>query len=590
MPIDPVTLEILRNKFEVIADEMQSTLIMSSYSSVVKEGKDASAALFSAQGETIAQAREALPAHLGMLEPAIHSILNRFPTESMRPGDVFIMNDPYDGGTHLPDITLVVPVVHEGDIVALSCTMTHHQDVGGKTPGSIPTDATEIYQEGLIIPPLKLYDQGTPNQTLIAMIRKNVRIPDIVMGDLDAQLAAGNVGRNRLLEVFNQYGRRIVSGAVYELFDHAEKMTRSCIEEIPDGTYSFTDYLDNDGVALDKRVKVQVTITIAGSDFHVDFTGSHPQTAGPINCVPSPTLSSIYYVVRAITDPAIPNNYGCYRPVHVHLPEGTIVNCRPPAAVNARRVVMTRIIESMFGALFPAIPHKVIAASAGLTVHIAFGGLDPKTGRRFVLGELIAGGQGARPNGDGLEFITSDISNSRNMPVEALELDFPFLIHGYNLREDGAGAGRFRGGLGIEKVFELLRGEVTVSYRGERHFLRPWGLDGGLPAKPWQAVVIRKSGHREEIHSKAVMQLGAGDRLMIRTAGGGGFGRPWERDPALVLADIRDGKISQASAREQYGVISKADGDLDETATARARREISASGVTGLPLTDVSVQ
>jgi N-methylhydantoinase B len=418
MGMDLITLEVLRHKFDVIADEMEIALLKSAYSSIVKEGMDASSALFTIGGETIAQAAS-IPIHLGSLVPAVQRILYEFPAQTMAEGDVYIMNDPYDGGSHLPDIVIVVPIRYQGRTVALSTTMSHNQDIGGKTPGSVPTDATEIFQEGLRLPPLKFYERGVPNHTLHAILQKNVRIPDIVMGDLHGQIAAGHVGQQRFIELLETYGVSAVMEAIQELMDRAEAMTRARLSEIPDGSYACIDYLDNDGVDLDRRIAIQATVTIKGSEMYCDFTGTSPQVRGPLNCVPTAAIAGAYYVVRTITDPAIPNNSGCYRSVHLHLPEGTVVNPRPPAAVNARTATIIRIADVLHGALVQAMPGKLPAASSGQLLVAAFGGIDPRNGVAYVTSELGAGGVGARPYKDGIDLMEMGPSNCMNIPVEA---------------------------------------------------------------------------------------------------------------------------------------------------------------------------
>ena len=367
MRTDPITLEVLRNRLEAIAEEMQDVLIRSSYSSIVKESFDASSAIMDAEGDTIAQAT-AQPAHLGMLVASVKRLLVEFPAATMRDGDAYIMNDPFDGGTHLPDITVIVPVIVEGETVALACSMSHHQDLGGKVPGSCPTDSTEIYQEGLIIPPLKLYSAGQPNDTFFRMLRRNVRIPDVVVGDLRGQIACGHVGAARVSALMREYGKAEVLQAKAELFDRAETMIRAAIRSLPDGTYRFHDFLDDDGVDLERRVRIEAAVTIQGSELLVEFDGTSPQVRGPMNCVPSSTLAVVYYVVTAMADPSVPSNAGCYRPITVRLPKASVLNCDPPSAVNARALTMKRLSDVLFGALVQAVPDR-IPAGVGPALH-----------------------------------------------------------------------------------------------------------------------------------------------------------------------------------------------------------------------------
>jgi N-methylhydantoinase B len=569
--IDPVLLEVLRNRLDAIADEMELTLLKSAASPIVKEGLDASAALFTIEGETIAQAA-AIPIHLGALQFGAQRIVRAFPPGSMREGDAFILNDPYDGGTHLPDITLAVPVVADGRAVALACTMCHHQDVGGRTPGSVPTDATELYQEGVIIPPTQLFRAGDLDENLFRLLTRNVRLPDVFAGDLMAQVAAGRLGGVRSRELFSAHGTTTVLGYIDALLRRAETLTRRQIEAIPDGEYRFEDWLDDDGVAVGHRVKIAVVVRVHGSSVTFDFTGTDPQVRGPFNSVPASTMSAVFYAIRAISDPSVPNNGGCFRAVDAVLPEGTIVNPRPPAPVSCRTATIKRIADTILGALVRALPHAIPAANSGTLLVMAFGGRDPDTDGTFVASELAAGGMGARPAKDGIDVIETDVSNCMNIPVESVEMSFPLRISRVRLWTDSGGAGRFRGGLGLEKVFEATTTDVIVSHRGERFASSPWGLYGGRPGRSGQGFILRKDGTREELPSKKMIVLRPGDQLWEYIAGGAGHGDPLDRDPGLVLADVLDGKISRDEADRAYGVVLTPGGDaVDELATKESR-------------------
>jgi N-methylhydantoinase B len=573
--IDPVLLEVLRNRLDAIADEMELTLLKSAASPIVKEGLDASAALFNVEGETIAQAA-AIPIHLGALEFAAKRLVRAFPPGTMQEGDAFVLNDPYDGGTHLPDITLAVPVFGGGRVVALACTMCHHQDVGGRTPGSVPTDATELYQEGVIIPPTQLFRAGTLDENLLGLLRRNVRLPETFTGDLMAQVAAGRLGGTRMRELFGRHGTAGVLAYIDELLTRAEMLTRREIEAIPDGTYTFADWLDNDGVD-DQPVKIHVAVTVRGSIMTFDFTGTSRQVRGPFNSVPASTLSAVYYAIRAVSDPTIPNNGGCFRAVDAVLPEGSLVNPRPPAPVSCRTATIKRIADTILGALVKALPRRMPAANSGTLLVMAFGGTDPATGRPFVASELAAGGMGARPSKDGIDVIETDVSNCMNIPVESVEMGFPLRIRRARFDTDSAGAGQFRGGLGLEKVFEATTTDVTVSHRGERFASSPWGLYGGRPAARARACVIRADGRREDVPSKKMLTLHPGDQLWEYVAGGAGYGDPLERDPDRVRADVLDGKISREAARADYGVVLLLDGGVDHDATKACRDALRAA-------------
>ena len=573
--IDPILLEVLRNRLDAIADEMELTLLKSAASPIVKEGLDASAALFNRQGETIAQAA-AIPIHLGALQFAAQRIVRAFPPDEMREGDAFLLNDPYDGGTHLPDITLAVPILAEGRMVALSCTMCHHQDVGGRTPGSVPTDATELYQEGLIIPPTRFYRAGELDENLLGLLTRNVRLPDVFTGDLMAQVAAGRLGAIRVRELFAAHGTDPVLGYIDELLTRAETLTRRQIEAMPDGESSFEDYLDNDGVELDQRVKIAVTLRVRGSSMTFDFTGTDPQVRGPFNSVPASTMSAVYYAVRAISDPSVPNNGGCFRAVDAVLPEGTVVNPRPPAPVSCRTATIKRIADTILGALVRAMPRRMPAANSGTLLVMAFGGCDPVSGRPFVASELAAGGMGARPRKDGIDVIETDVSNCMNIPVESVEMGFPLRITRARLWTDSGGAGQFRGGLGLEKVYEATTTDVMVSHRGERFASAPWGLFGGEPGRSARAFIVRKDGGRENLPSKKMIVLHPGDQLWEYIAGGAGYGDPLERDPESVRADVLDRKVSVEAAREAYGVVLGPGNVVDEPPTKECREALRA--------------
>jgi len=550
--IDTVTLEVIYHRLVSIADEMENALLKSSFSTIVKESRDATTAIFDAHGWTAAQSC-AIPIHLGTLMFSVPQILEVFPTSDMQDGDVYIANDPYSGGTHLNDLTMVVPVVYQGDVVALSCNMVHHQDIGAMSPG-VPTLATTLYQEGLNLPPVKFYNAGKPEKAIHDIIRKNVRIPDTIIGDIRAQVSAANIGKHRVLEFFEEYGKEVVLTAMTHLLDRAENLTRIELEKIPDGTYTFVDYMDNDGIDLDTPIKLQVAVTIKGSDFILDFTGTSAQVKGPLNCVPSAAYGVASYVVKVITGgSSVPNNNGCFRPIKVVLPEGSIVNPHFPAACGARTATILRMCDAVFGALMKVIPERLPACSASVLTTAHFGGIDPLKGE-FVTCALDGGGQGARPSKDGVDAVHTDMVVLMNVPAEFMEKDFPVRILKNGFRNGSGGAGQYRGGLGLEKVFQIVRGEALTTIRIERHYSRPWGVLGGLPGSNGVARVIRKTG-KEEIITKRDMTLYEGDELHILAPGGGGYGDPLKRKPELVLRDVLNKKISPESAMEDYSVL-----------------------------------
>lgn len=558
MAIDPITLEVVRNKLDGIANEMQLTLVRSAFSAIVKEGLDASASLFSLRGETLAQAL-AVPVHLGALVPMVGRLVQTVPVGEMQAGDVWILNDTYLGGTHLPDIAIMMPVLVDGVPVAIAAVMTHHQDVGGMAPGSTPTNATEIFQEGIRIPLLKLRARGAVNDTLVAMLQQNVRLRDVLMGDINAQIAACTIGERRLRDLTAAYGHAPLLAMVDELLDRSETMTRQALHSLQPGTYRYADYLDNDGVDLDRLVRIEVAVTIAGGQMRCDFTGTSPQVRGPFNCMPSGPYAAACFALRAVTDPAgrIPNNGGCFRPIALALPEQSLVNPQEPAPTGCRTSTIKRITCCILGALRQAAPDRVPADSGSETVIMHFGGRRAD-GDRYVTSQLLVSGSGASSGMDGVDVIETDASNCLNVPAEALMMEAPIRVHRAALACGSGGPGQFRGGLGGVYEYEILDGEATVTYRGERHFCEAAGEQAGLGGGRARAVIRRADGNEEIVPSKIVARLHPGDRLIIETAGGGGFGDPKQRDPARIQQDLRDGKVTLQAARDIYGYTGNA--------------------------------
>ena len=570
--IDPITVEVVRNRLDVVASEMEGALIRSAFSVVLKEGADCSCALFTVSGDTMAQS-VALPQHLGVLAATVKSILRDFDVDAMREGDVYIMNDPYDGGTHLPDITVLTPVIFEGHPVAVAASMAHHSDLGGMAIGSLPPDATELFQEGLVLPPVKLMTKGEYEKPILAILLKNVRMPSYLMADLGAQIAAVRTGAARFQTLCEEFGEERVLSCIEELMDRAETLTRARIAEIPDGTYSFVDYLDNDGIVLDKRIKIQASLTIKGSNIHVDFAGTDPQVAGAANAAFSHAACVTYYCVRCVTDPTLPNNAGCFRPITVSLPQGTVINPNHPAALNARTMTVCRMTDVIYGCLAQAAPERVRASSSSMQ-GVSFSGRR-RDGRAYVYLELFCGGMGARPTKDGVDYIETDITNMMNAPTEAVELEYPLRVHSMRFAPDSGGAGLHSGGLGMTKVFEVVDGSLEVTHRGDRHFSRPWGLKGGKPAKPWASVLKRTDGSVHKVPARERFRMQTGDILTCDTAGGGGYGDPLLRPARQVAEDVADGRVSIDAAANDYGVVIGPAGGLDAGATDSRRWEMA---------------
>ncbi len=527
MKTDPVTFEVLRNAFVSVAEEMGASLVLTAFSPNIKERRDCSAAVFDAQGRMVSQA-EHIPVHLGAMPESVKAALNKFPQDSWREGDVVILNDPFEGGTHLPDITLISPVFTSEKLAGFVANRAHHADVGGKAPGSMPGDSTEIYQEGIRIPPLKLIDGGALNEELWSMLLANVRTPQERQGDIRAQLAANTTGIRRFQSILQKYGAPRVSVFLKDLLIYSRRRMLQQLAKMPKGSYLFTDRLDDDGIT-EEPVEIKVKVTLGRKQIIFDFSGTSPQRQGNVNATLAVTLSTSYYVLRSITDPTIPPNSGCYEPLTVIAQLGSLLNPSPPAAVSAGNVETSqRIVDCLFGALAQALPDRIPAASQGTMNNLIIGGLVPGTNRAFTFYETIGGGLGARPTKDGIDGIHSHMTNTMNTPIEALETSYPLRVQRYHLIPGSGGKGRFQGGLGIRRDIEILADQATVSIQSERRRYAPWGLQGGMPGR--KGVNQRwRNGKWEELPSKITFTASRGEIVSIQTPGGGGFGKPKRR-------------------------------------------------------------
>lgn len=527
MKTDPVTFEVLRNAFVSVAEEMGASLIRTAFSPNIKERRDCSAAVFDSLGRMVSQA-EHIPVHLGAMPESIKAALVEFPADLWNDGDVVILNDPFEGGTHLPDITLISPVFTSGELTGFVANRAHHADVGGKAPGSMPGDSTEIFQEGLRIPPLKLIEEETLNQEVWRLLLANVRTPRERQGDLRAQLAANNTGLRRFQAITEKYGVAAVTTFLGDLLAYSERRMQKQIRQMPKGSYSFTDYLDNDGIT-EEPVKLSVKVTIDRTRISFDFSGTSPQRQGNVNATFAVTLSTSYYVLRCVTDPTIPANAGCYRPLTVRAPPGSLLNPTPPAAVAAGNVETSqRVVDVLFGALAKALPDRIPAASQGTMNNLTIGGIIPGTTHAFTFYETIGGGIGARPTKNGVDGIHSPMTNTMNTPIEALETSYPLRVRCYHLIPGSGGKGLFRGGLGIRRDIEILIDQAIVSIQSERRHYAPWGLQGGMPGR--RGVNQRwRGGKWEKLPSKITFTASRGEVVSIQTPGGGGFGKPKQR-------------------------------------------------------------
>lgn len=571
--VDPVTMEIVGNLLLSVAEEMGATLVKTAVSTNIKERKDCSTAVFDARGRMVAQA-EHIPMHLGSMLGIIEEILRKYPSDTIAPGDMFITNDPYSGGgTHLPDITLAAPVFAGDQLVAFVANLAHHADIGGKVPGSTSGDANSIFQEGLRIPLVRICRGGQLLHETAEFIYVNSRTPGDRVGDLGAQVAANQVGVRRIGEIVARYGPAFFAQCTDALLDYAEAMMRAGIRTLPSGTYRFEDFLDDDGINLGRPVPFRVAVTIDGDEAHLDFTGTSPQVAGPLNVTLNGLLATVFYCFKALVGPGIPSNHGIYRALRVTAPERSILNCQAPAPVGQRIDACQRAVDVIFGAMAQAAPDRVIAACNSAVTTATFSGTNPRTGQFYVYLETVAGGSGAHMAADGLSGVQVHMTNTSNLPVEALEREYPLLVERYQFRTDSGGPGRTRGGLGICREIRVLHSDCTFSGLADRQVLAPWGLAGGGHGEPGRYWALRRGEAAARLSSKVSgVALNAEDLIRVETPGSGGYGDPLQRDPSLVLADVLDGRVSPAAAVQQYGVVLTSDGlYVDVAATAKHR-------------------
>jgi N-methylhydantoinase B len=569
--IDPITLEVIRNGLASIADEMALIVMRSAYSPVVRDIMDYSTGLCDAQGRVIAQGLT-LPIQLCSFPRVMRFIREKY-GDSLVPGDVLITNDPYgSGGQHLPDIYVLKPIFHGGALAGFAATVAHHTDLGGIVPGSVAIYATEIQQEGLRIPLMKLHDAGRPNQSLLELVAANSRQPTEVLGDLRAQLAACATAERGLIGLLDRYGRRELDRYVEALHDHAEAMMRQTIRELPDGVYVAEDFLDGVG-DKPEPICIRATVTVAGDTIDIDFAGTSGQVAASINCPISLPESAAFTAIRCLARVDIPNCEGYFRPITVRAPEGCLLNPVYPAACGARGVVGYRVFDAIMQALAQAVPERAMGGSEGGPYLLAAGG--QWQGRAFVLNEMLVGTWGARADRDGVEGISNPAANLSNQPVEMIEAEMPVEVTAYGLVADSGGPGTYRGGLGFVREFRFLK-EMNFNLRGDRRDHPPYGLEGGLPGGPSAHLLVRGDGSSENLPTMPMRGFAArtGDTFRLIGAGGGGYGRPDGREPSRVLADVIAGKVSIAGAARDYGVvIDEAAMAVDALATERLRSE-----------------
>ena len=535
--MDKITLEVIGSALVSIAEEMGEALIKASYSSNIKERQDCSTAVFNLRGEVVAQA-EHIPMHLGSLIMIVQETLTRYPLSALRDGDVFVGNDPYTGGsTHLPDITVASPVFHDGALVGFVANIAHHADGSGR-------ETRTIWDEGLRIPPIRLVEGGVLREDVMELLLLNFHLPRERRGDFRAQFAANRIGAERLRELLARYGAATCEAAMTELLAYGERKIRAALRRVPDGVYRFEDWMDDDG-ADGPPVPIRVAITVAGEEIALDFAGTGSQVVGDINVVYLALVATVYYALKALLDPTIPANGGFYRAIRVTAPEGSIVNAEAPAPVAWRTQTCQRIADVIFGALAPALPGDVIAATNGANSAWVFSGVDPRTGQYYVYLETIGGGSGARATKDGLDGVQVHITNTSNLPVECLEMEYPLLVEDYSLVPDSGGPGRWRGGLGLRRTIRVRGGEATFLGTLDRARIAPWGLFGGRDGGK-AALTLNVDTNRQRVLSPKIagLKLREGDAVTIVTPGAGGYGPPAERARDLVERDLREEKVT----------------------------------------------
>jgi N-methylhydantoinase B len=555
---NPARFEVVKNALLSTAEEMKIVLAKTAYSPLLKVAGDYSCGIFDVAGNMVAQGPD-LPIHLGSMPDAVRAVIAAFPEAA--PGDVFIHNDPYQGGSHLPDVNVVAPAFFGERLLGFGCVRAHWPDIGSATPGSYGA-VTEIYGEGLRMPPVRLYRNGRPDPDIERLIFANVRTPAERRGDLRAQVAANRRGAARLEALAKKYGVDEVLHIMDEVLDYSETMMRAALRALPDGEASFEDVFDGDGVlapgaAADEPFAVKLRVRKCGDTIVADFAGSDGQVPGPMNAPLTVTASGVYCALKMIADPRslIPPNSGCWRPVTVTAPAGSVVNAQPPApVVYANHEISHRVADMVMAAMFAICPQNVMAASQGTSAVATFGGLDPRTGERYVSYESLKGGFGARPVKDGINAVASTVSNMMNTPVEMLEMSFPLRVEEYALIPDSGGAGTWRGGLGARRVWRVLGHEAHAAVCCERNLVAPFGLAGGGPGGAMRLWLELPDGSRRPLNSKGAFAIPANGRLVMEAPGSGGYGPPAARDPALVREDLADGYVTPEAARCDYGI------------------------------------
>lgn len=546
---DPATFEVVKNSLQKAAEEMKIVLAKTAYSPVLKVAGDYSCGIFDAKGDMVAQGPD-LPIHLGSMPDAVRAVIQSF-GDDIHDGDVFIHNDPYFGGSHLPDVNVVGPAFHGDRLLGFGCVRAHWPDIGSATPGSYGA-VTEIYGEGLRLPPVRIYAQGKLDRNVEAIIRANVRTPDERWGDLSAQIASNRRASQRLFDLAEKYGPERLTDIMEAVLDYSERMMRTLLEKLPDGEGSFEDFCDGDGIIEqgedeDATFTIRMKIAKHGDTIEVDFDGTDAAVSGPMNAPLSVTASGVYCSLKMIVDPdgLIPANSGAWRPITVSAPEGTVVNAAfPSPVVYANHEMSHRVADMTFGALAKIMPDRVMACSQGTSAIMTFGGVDYRTGGRYVSYESVKGGFGARPNKDGINALSSGIANTMNTPIEALEMSFPLRVDCYELIPDSGGQGKYRGGLGTRRAWTVLEKTARATVCMERTKSPPFGVSGGGSGRLGKATLRLPNGTEQSLPSKGAFDVPAGGQVILEAPGSGGYGDEAERDQAANDSDIEDGYVT----------------------------------------------
>jgi len=567
---DTGEVEIFRHSLESVVEEMGITLQRTAYSTNIKIRRDHTCALFDSQLRHVAQ-HDLAPQHIGSLVSVVPRNIRALSRE-LEPGDGILINDPYEGAVHLPDVMLISPLFYDGSIVGYAANSAHHVDIGGGTPGGIPNDSTELYDEGIIIPGVHAVEDWQYKDAVLALLLRNVREPEMRRGDYQAQLGANRIGEQRYTDLYERYGPDEVEASLERLLDYTERRVRGAIGELPDGRYEAADQMDGDGIE-NTPVTLKLAVEIDDDEITLDFTGTAEQNRGPLNCTPAMAFAGTMSVMMALIGGELPKNEGFYRPLETVTPEGSMVNPTGNAPVAGGWEIAMRAGDLTTKAMAEAVPEETIAATKGIVCNIAYGGQDPRDGEPYVYYETVAGGYGARASKDGMDAVQTHFQNTANSPIEELESEIPVYVREYSLIQDSEGAGRQRGGLGVRRDYEFYGDDASFSLLTDRQRSGPWGIFGGHSASASRFVRNPDTPRETSLSSKSTTSLDPGERVSVRTPGGGGYGAPDERDPQAVLADVRDGKVSTDKARAVYGVVVEND-ELNRRATRQRRQQL----------------